>query len=180
MPTLVSAVVFLGAFCVLNLILLIGVLKRLREHAQQLASVNGPSSAVALGTEIGEFTVRTVDDRPLSRESLDGETLVGFFSSTCAPCKETMPKFVAHAERYPGGRDRVLAVVTGDPARVADFIAELRVVAQVVTNTDGDKLADAFQITAFPALLHVSPDAESRLVVTANQLALGEPSTVPA
>ncbi len=77
MPVVLAALVIVGMLCALNLILTLGVIKRLREHAALLAG--GPPT-IAVGEAIGEFSVRTVHGDPLSDRSLGDETLVAFVS----------------------------------------------------------------------------------------------------
>ena len=57
MPVVLAALVIVGMLCALNLILTLGVIKRLREHAALLAG--GPPT-IAVGEAIGEFSARTV------------------------------------------------------------------------------------------------------------------------
>ncbi|MBP8531683.1 hypothetical protein GWI24_00265 [Streptomyces sp. MK37H] len=181
MPVLISAVVLVGALCSLDLILTLGVIKRLREHGELLAAraVDRPRSAIELGEQVGEFATHTVDGEPLSRATMTGTTLVGFFTPTCGPCKEQLPKFMEYARTMPGGRDRVLAAVVGDEDLAAPMVAELRSVAKVVTQTRNEEpMGAAFEIMAFPTVLMVAPDAEGDVVVTDDAVDLSRP-TVP-
>ncbi|MCX4597652.1 redoxin domain-containing protein [Streptomyces sp. NBC_01549] len=180
MPVVIAALVFVGALCVLNLVLSFGMIKRLRDQAEIL-NRNGrsnPAVSVGMGDEIGEFTTLTEDAEPVDDNSLrHGDTLVAFFSPTCRPCQEKLPKFVDFAASFPGGREKVLATVVGEPEAVADMLERLRPVARVVhESSNAGAVSSAFALKAFPALLVVSPSSEhGRPIVTAEEIDLDVP-----
>ncbi|MFE7571789.1 TlpA disulfide reductase family protein [Streptomyces sp. NPDC057539] len=179
MPYLIAAVVFVGLLCTLDLILTLGVIKRLREHTELISNLNGRAS-LGIGEEVGAFEAATVDGAPMTRELLTRETLVGFFSPSCAPCREELPKFVNHARAMPDGRNQVMAVVVGDADRAAAMVAELRPVARVVVEEHNDgPLASAFQVIAFPTVLTVADGGDGTPVITQDRVKLG-PAVVAA
>ncbi|MFI6984263.1 TlpA disulfide reductase family protein [Embleya sp. NPDC050154] len=176
MPLLIAALTLVGSLCLLNLILTVGVIKRLREHTEMLANVGGAGNgraSITVGEEVGDFTASTVDGEQLARDLLVGETLVAFFSPTCKPCKEKLPKFLDFAATLPGGRDRVLATVVGDTEASAALVAELTPVARVIVEEYDGALSAAFQAKAYPTLLMVARDGAGRLVVTEDEVRLG-------
>lgn len=183
MLIVIAALVFVGALCVLNFVLSLGMIKRLRDQAEIL-NRNGRSNlpvSVGMGDEIGRFTALTKDAEPVDDESLrHGDTLVAFFSPTCRPCQEKLPKFVDFAASFPGGRDKVLATVVGEPGAAADMLERLRPVARVVHETNNEGVvSSAFGLKAFPVVLVVSPSPEhGRPIVTAEEIDLDVP--VPA
>ncbi|MDH6139378.1 thiol-disulfide isomerase/thioredoxin [Kitasatospora sp. GP30] len=158
----------------LNLLLTLGVVKRLREHTELLAVPGGPGgapAAVEVGTEIGTFSAETVDGERLTDADLGDDTVVAFFSPTCAPCKAKLPKFVEYAAGLPTGPAGALAVVVGEPEESSAFVSRLSAVARTVQESRGGELAEAFQARAFPTVLRVGRPAD-RLAVTANRVAL--------
>ncbi|MEV4759316.1 TlpA disulfide reductase family protein [Micromonospora sp. NPDC049559] len=177
MPFLTAAVVVVGLLCALDLILTLGVIKRLREHSELLSKRDQPAlrPALPVGGEVGEFATSTVDGEPLTRDALRDTTLVAFFSPTCAPCREKLPKFVEFAKSVPGGRSRVVAGVVGKIAEADDLVRELRPVAQVVVETYDGELSAAFKTKMFPTVLLVEPDREGRPVVVDDQVNLARP-----
>lgn len=156
MPILVVAVLVVGALCVLDLLLTFGVIRRLREHTGQLEKLlqGVPDGTAAVGTTVGPFAATTVDGEPVSRESLTGDTLVAFFTPTCEPCREKLPGFVEYA-RSLADRDKVIAVVAGRADEAQDAVDALTPVARVLLQDDGDVVASAFGITAFPSFVLV-------------------------
>ncbi|ATL32968.1 redoxin domain-containing protein [Streptomyces formicae] len=164
MPFLITAVVFVGLLCTLDLILSLGVIKRLREHTELLGALNGRAS-LGVGETVGDFTAVAVDGTEVSRSGLTDDTLVGFFSPGCPACAEQLPKFVEFAKAVPGGRARVLAAVVGDPRRTADLVARLKPVAQVVAEGQNGAVGSAFAIAAFPSILKVSVQGSGHPIV---------------
>ncbi|MEU4265997.1 TlpA disulfide reductase family protein [Streptomyces argenteolus] len=174
MSFLIGAVVLVGLLCTLDLILTLGVIKRLRKHGEQLAARTEGAAPPALGVgeEVGRFTSVTVEGERVDRELLDDETLVAFFSPNCTPCREKLPAFLAHARERSGGRRRVLAVVAGNAEGGERFVEALGPVALVVREDYDGPVGAAFKAQAYPTLLLVAPDAAGRLVVTADQVRL--------
>jgi thiol-disulfide isomerase/thioredoxin len=177
-PVLVAAVILIGAVGLLNLLLTVGVIRRLRQHAAALSRLVGsaasPAPALAfagIGQAVGEFSTATVDGQPMDHSRLSGETLVGFFSPHCERCKLQLPDFIAAARSRQGGPDRVLAAVVGAADEATDLVAALQPVARVVVESHGGPLGTAFGVTAYPTVVTVAPDGDGRVVVVANRLA---------
>lgn len=154
---LVALVVLVGAVAVLNLLLTVGVIRRLRQHSERLSTmsaIDGPLGELVLdaGERVGEFAGSTTDGEPVSRELLSGQTLVGVFSPDCGACNEQLPKFVARAARFTGGRGQVLAVLTGDAERVEPYRQQLAPVARVVIEAPMEgPIASALKVRGWPA-----------------------------
>jgi len=156
MPYLLAAVVLVGAVGMLNLILMLGVLRRLREHGELLArpgsgGSGADSGLLAAGETIGEFRTRTVDGGAISHDDLTRDMVVAFFSPHCQPCKDLLPTFVEYAG-HAGGRGRIVAVVSGDRSETADMATALVPVARVLTDDDARPLVGAFSTTGYPAI----------------------------
>ncbi|HET6709641.1 TlpA family protein disulfide reductase [Amycolatopsis sp.] len=159
MPYVVATLVLLGLVCLLNLLLTVGILRRMR--AQPAAKPELPF-ALRPGSAVGEFAVTTTDGEPLTTASLTGT--VAFFSADCAACHDTLPDFLAYARAQ--GRDNVVAVFGGDEPDTVRALAE---VAHVVTaELDGGPVAAAFRNTWTPALYVV---ADGQVTATAGRVA---------
>ena len=148
MQYLVAAVVLVGLLGVLNLLLTVGVIRRLRRQSAAPAADSLPP-----GTRIPQFAATTTSGEPISDELLGTPALIGFFSHGCRPCEDLLPLFV---ERARGTSDAVLAVVVSAPgedsAAEAGLLAE---VARVVTEPPQGPLQTAFGVNAFPTVLTV-------------------------
>lgn len=154
MTYLTAAVVLVGAIAVVDLVLTVGVVRRLREHTAELTALRGPAAGADLpaGSPVGDFTATSVTGRPVTRGTLTGSALVGFFSQGCPACAEQLPDFVAHAA---GGAVPALAVVAGDPAGVTETVQALRPVATVVVEPADGPVQRAFAVAGFPTFVLV-------------------------
>jgi peroxiredoxin len=153
MPYLVAAVVLASALGTLNLLLTLAVIRRLREHTELLArrGADAGSGIIEAGQTPADFAVTDTDDGVVRREDLGGDVLVAFFSPDCRACAEALPRFVTQSVEFPGGRNQVLAVVTGDGPDVPELADRLTSVARVVVDGVDGGLATAFQARAFPS-----------------------------
>lgn len=152
MPYLAAALVLVTALCLLNLVLTMGVIRRLRADAGHRSLA--PSAAErAVGNSVGEFLATSVTGVAVDHGRLDGRAVVGFFTPGCRPCAEQLPEFERLARRL--GADRVLGVVVGDGAACDADAARLSAVAPVVVERPGGPVSTAFSVDAFPSLFEV-------------------------
>lgn len=169
-----STSALLGVLTVLttvNLVLLLGVVRRLNDIADRGAAAAGPRTPdvapaddallPTVGSKIGNFRARALDGSAVIPEDLTGQTLVGFFSVGCKLCHDFAPRFGALAAAFPGGRDQVLAVVVGEQGAPTELPGQLAPQARVIVETFGAEAATAFGIRAFPAFCLL----EGRVVV---------------
>ncbi|OLF14209.1 hypothetical protein BLA60_03450 [Actinophytocola xinjiangensis] len=172
MSILISAVVLVGLLAALNLVLNVGVVRRLREHTELLARASNPRTAIGAGESVGPFETTMTDSRTLAMDDLVGENLIAFFSTTCEPCEEKLPKFIDLAKVWRGGRDQVVAVVVGDPADATWRVADLEAVARVVVEETDGAVSTAFGVRGYPTVLVTGPGPEGQLVVTEDRVQL--------
>ena len=171
--------VVLGLFCVLNAVLCLGIIRRLREHSELIAKLGDHGGhgdlILSAGATVGAFLAATVDGGEVSDTTLTEPALVAFFAPGCGPCTEERPKFAELAATQP--RDRVLAVVTGlDDEAAAPLVAALRDIAMVVREDDGGPVQQAFGVGGYPTFALV----EAGNVVTASGTRVAElPASVP-
>ncbi|MFJ5720535.1 hypothetical protein [Streptomyces sp. NPDC093149] len=169
-------VLVVGSLCCLNLLLTIGVVRRLREHSELLAERGGPNeSDVPVGLEVGEFAAVTLDGTEVGRDDLAEDCVVAFFMHDCSPCREKMPRFVEYARKLPGGRDQTLVVVAEDDGKEREFAQALAPVARVVVTNGMGPVAGAFKVSAFPTMLRVARDELGQVRVSANSIDLDQP-----
>ncbi|WFF00124.1 hypothetical protein [Micromonospora sp. WMMD964] len=181
MSIITATVVLLAAVCALQLLLTLGVIRRLREHTAALAGVAQPPASLGVGDEVGAFSSATVDGEPVERDSITDETLVAFFTPGCGPCEKRLPEFVSYAGSSPGTRDRPIAVVVAAEAGDADpYVEALRPVARVFVQDSDGAMCRAFQVTAFPTVVKVAPASDGRVVITSDRIRLDQPASVPA
>lgn len=176
MSVTTTVVVFVNAVVgVLNLLLLLALARRIADggHAGHGGpagdpAVTVPENRLADGSPSPAFRVATRHDGALDETGLTGPAAVGFFSTTCRPCREQAPGFARIAATVPGGRDRVLAVVKGS-GPIADDLAELLApVARVVVEADDANdptlrpgvvpASEAFGIVRWPSYVEIGED----------------------
>lgn len=155
-----AALVVVGVLVLLDLLLTFGVIRRLRDHTEQLRRMQlGPEVVIAgKGAKVGDFATTTTDGEALSANLLTGETLVGFFSPGCQPCETLLPAFVDYAATMPGGRDHVLAVVATDTPEASDVtekVAALSPYARTVVAAHEEPVLKAFGVNGYPGVLLV-------------------------
>lgn len=156
-----AAVAIVAVLCAFNLLLSFGVIRRLRQHTEQLNQLSPHDLAPGLraGEQVGRFTATATTGESLSRESLAEQTLVGFFSPGCQPCATQLPAFIARARTIPGGASRALAVVASAGAGdEADYVDRLAPVTRVVVEGHQGALQSAFKNTGFPMIYLIAGD----------------------
>jgi thiol-disulfide isomerase/thioredoxin len=162
MPFLAAVVVLVGLLCVVDLLLTLAVLRRLREHTDQLGRLSGAAEHASMGVdrdklvgrELPEFSATTVDGAVVSWESVTGGVdLVGFFSPGCAPCLTQAPLFAGETGRLAAGR--TLALVAGSGPDAEDLIQILKGATDVVLAPDSMTLVKGLGIGAFPTFLRL-------------------------
>ncbi|MEO3888355.1 TlpA disulfide reductase family protein [Nonomuraea sp. B5E05] len=157
MPYLVAAVVLVGLLCMVNLLLTVGVIRRLREQSgRQDFPEPMTTGGLARGDRIPDFAATTTNGEPISGELLGGPAMVGFFSPGCKPCKDLLPHFVEAARRTP---DAVLAVVAaGSDEDAAPYVEHLAQVASVVTEEPQGPVQSAFKVAGYPTVFLLDAD----------------------
>lgn len=151
-----AAMVVVGALCLLNLVLALGIIRRLRELSALLAAPpdhGEPLPILGPGEVVGPFDATTSDGEPLSRDALAEPTLVAFFSPDCFACQEQLPGFLDYAGRAVERRQALAVVVAPEPA--AELVATLTPVARVVSEPPDGPVARAFGVQGTPAYCRV-------------------------
>ncbi|MEQ4715642.1 hypothetical protein [Nonomuraea sp. B19D2] len=151
MPYLVTFVTFLCVLCLLNLMLTVGVIRRLRKHSEALASrsADGRQAILTEGSVAPPYTTVATDGSAVSSELITEPVLVGFFSPGCDACHEAMPGFLDMAAKFP--REQVLAVVVDQKGGLAGPQREqLEPVARVVVEDMDGPVTSALRAQAFP------------------------------
>jgi thiol-disulfide isomerase/thioredoxin len=158
MTLLAVAVAVVGVLCLIDLVLTLGVVRRLRDHSSRLTAMNAaaldiPSDALrAPGSPVDPFTATDIDGVDRSLGDLAEPSLVAFFAPDCPACEEKLPAFLAYASAFPGGRDRTLAVVSGQAGGVK-YRTALAEVGAVVMEPQRGPVQEAFGAKAFPTFL---------------------------
>jgi thiol-disulfide isomerase/thioredoxin len=155
----VAALVVTNALTLLNLLLLFGVIRRLREQSVPPLGGQPADDGLPVGTRVEAFETTDIDGHAVRLDELPAGAIVGFFSPGCGPCETLLPKFVAHSEALPGGRGSALAVVVGAPDDAADYVVRLSRVARVVVeDSPGAAVGHAFRVSGYPTVFQLDGD----------------------
>ncbi|MEV8376855.1 redoxin domain-containing protein [Kribbella sp. NPDC056861] len=148
-------VAFAVLLTLLNLLLIFAVIRRLREHTEQLASLaaghgSDQNAGLPVGRRVADFSGTTVDGEAISRDLLTGETLVAFLMPGCTPCRKSLPELAETVANWPGGRASTLVVISGDEEKAAEYVATLAPVARVLVEGPDGQVGTAFEAAAYP------------------------------
>jgi len=141
------------AVCLVDLLLTVAVIRRLREHTDLISKFSAPGAVAMLtqGQTTKPFEAVATTGETVSRDTLSGLTLVGAFTPQCSACTERLPRFVEYAGQFPGGREQVIAVVMGDEAAAQEYRTALEPVAKVVIEAGPGGVVEALAVASFPA-----------------------------
>jgi thiol-disulfide isomerase/thioredoxin len=144
------------AVCLLDLVLTLGVIRRLRHHTELFSKLSAgggrPYELLAEGETAGPFEAIATTGEPVSRDRLSGLTLVGAFTPHCSACEERLPAFIDFAKTFGGGRDQVIAVVVGSEDEAEGYRDRLEPVARVVIEPPmSGEIGTALALSSFPA-----------------------------
>ncbi|GIJ42173.1 TlpA family protein disulfide reductase [Micromonospora andamanensis] len=162
MTILTVAVVVLAVLVVADLAVTFAALRRLREYGEQLTTAqpaSPPSALELLGRDLPEVDVTTLDGVELAAEQLRGRPwLIGFFSATCAPCRDAARGFADHDEP-----DRLAVVVTDHATQNerAELLELLTGTPHITVESGSDGLSTALMVRSFPTL--VRTDEQGRV-----------------
>jgi hypothetical protein len=144
-----------GAIGVLNLILIFGVIGRVRELQEVVQTgVFRDPELPAAGVAVGAFQVTTEDGQQLSETAVGGEErLVCFFSPRCKPCAELRAQLVRQPPALP-----LITFVEGasDDPDVRQITENLRGLGPVAIIQPGDEVTRAFKPAGFPTLFRIA------------------------
>lgn len=173
MSFLAVAVATACVFCILNLLLTLGVIRRLREYSELLSMLTPsplPVTGLADAEPVGAFAAVTVDGELLPGAS--GLRVAAFFSSACSICPERVGPFVDYLTRNHVPRSEALSVVVSPDGDSPPYLDRLARCSQVCREGFEGEMARAFKIAGFPAFCLL--DSEGELLVASY-----DPATLP-
>jgi hypothetical protein len=182
MAYLTAAVVVAIVLCCLDLVLTMGLIRRLRDHSRLLADVSShsggrgsvvPRQDIMLhpGQTPEAFQVTTTAGETLASGGIVDGTVIAFLSAGCSACEEQLAELVEHA-----GRGEVVAVVTGSGPKADSYVETLSPLATVVHEPDPAVVSHAYKVFGFPTYAVL---AEGGMVVAASYRLSELPLRVP-
>ncbi|GAA3123696.1 peroxiredoxin family protein [Streptosporangium carneum] len=167
MPYLTAAVVLVGLLCAANTVLMLGVVRRLREHEARLPAAGGfPSLGLPpVGAVLPSFSAVCTTGERIGSADLPLPAVIAFFDVGCEPCQEKAPRFADEATSLP--ELNVLSVVVGEPGAMS---AALELAGPVVVEAEEGGVSRAFGVRGFPAMCLV--DENGRIAESGGNLSL--------
>ncbi|MFD9718926.1 TlpA family protein disulfide reductase [Streptomyces sp. NPDC059076] len=158
MAFVIAGLVLVGALCLVNLLLLTGIRRKLRGRGGQ---PSGPKP----GRPMPDFSATTLSGRTIGRADLLGRPAVlAFLSTTCPMCPTLVPHLVEHARSTGLTADRMVVVISGDDSAAEALAEPLAGVASVVVEPSPGELTGVFRVSTTPTTVLV--DAAGKVART--------------
>lgn len=155
------AVAVLGAVCLVNLVLLLALARRVRRQDEQLAKQARlrPLPGLKVGNRAPDFTVTTVGGQTRSLSDLKaGGGVVAFVTPDCAGCLARLPDLKEYAQAHPSGRTNVVAVICGARGEGAKLASELQDSMSVVLEPLKGPMQQAYTVSEYPLFYVIRAD----------------------
>jgi len=110
-----------------------------------------PTEQPLQGQTAPDFTLESLDNRPVTLSALRGQVVVlDFWATWCGPCVESLPHLQDIHDRYAGQGVVVLAInIHDDPEEVARFVRENDYTFTILLDPDRE-VADAYGVWGIP------------------------------
>ncbi|MEO3874365.1 hypothetical protein ABGB18_36700 [Nonomuraea sp. B12E4] len=152
MILLTTAVVLVAVVVAVHLLFTFALVARIRELQQHGGAHAHNTQVPRPGTVIRPFSVTDTDGATITEADLDGPVQVGFLQVGCGPCRMLSDALVTAPPAA-----RFVSIVQGDPDApdaTARLAAKLGVLGRVTVIGIDDPALTAFEVVAFPTLLH--------------------------
>jgi len=154
MAALTGAVVLIVFVLAIDLLVTLGLIRRLR-HLQQRLPASSPDALPTVGSPIPSFAMRALDGEHLDEtEFARGLALAVFLSAACEPCNRVRREL---SERPPSQRTFVFVKeIPGLEDETKVFAESLDHVGTVAIIAQDDTLARRLEISIVPTLLAIT------------------------
>lgn len=157
-----AALALVTGLTLLNMLLCLGVVRRLREQDERLAQLESGNDHVRPGTLIPAFTILTTDgERLTERWFHDRVSLVAFMSYGCGACKEELTALAKLLAEPDSDKLNVLvAFAWVGGAQREELPARLLERVTLVEDSPNGALMAAFNVNAYPTFYVVEEDGK--------------------
>ncbi len=168
MAFVIVLTILFGALSSFNIILTMGIVRRLREMNAKERTVTAPKGDMPSvmrteGEQVEAFEGVTVRNEPVSEQFLSvGPVLTGVFAYGCSSCHERIPEFISLIKSQGFDRDRVLVILVGKHADFTEELPLLDPIATVIVEGRQGPVARALGVKAYPALAVIGADGMVR------------------
>lgn len=122
---------------------------------------SGRAAGVAEGALPPDFTLSTLDGKPVTLSQLRGKVvLVNFWATWCPPCRQEMPALVAAYKQFAGPNVAFVAVnLQENPVTVAAFAEQYGVTFPIALDAGG-KVTEQYSIIPLPTSFFIGRDGK--------------------
>lgn len=111
-------------------------------------------SGVIVGKKLSEFTLDTLNGKPIAVAAGGDITILNFWATWCPPCRQEMPDLDVFVRKH-DGKVAFYAINIQEPAgQVIEFMTQHKYTMNVLLDKDG-AVANTFRINAIPTTLVV-------------------------
>ena len=121
---------------------------------------SGNSQQIEKGKPAPDFTLNTLDGKPVSLKDFRGKkVLVNFWASWCGPCKQESPDLQsAYAQLRSGGNVAFIGIGLQDKTQnLKSFVESNKLEYTILEDGDGT-VGDAYRIMAMPVSIFINSD----------------------
>ncbi len=166
MHILTGAVALVGLVALLNLLLTLALIRRIRQmgaSAGPSVPVDGDLEEFTAGTPIPTFESTSLEgERVASDDHIGQETVYAFFDTACSVCKTRLTPLVEHAQARGMRPEQVVVVIGHSQGDSSEYTVPLEGHATVIVEEPLGEVAQAFSVEGFPTFVHA--DSRGRIV----------------
>lgn len=171
MSYLIAAVAILAVVSVLNLLISLAIVQRIRRG--DMGGRLLPRSGPPIGSKLPEFRTTAVDGATITPTTLvQGQPVVlAFLATSCQACLPSVPHLLAFVEEHGIEAARAFVIVNGDEDqnKAGQIVQAVGGAATVILESTSGPTASAFSVTHFPTFVFIGSDG----MVERTQLGLG-------
>lgn len=152
----------LAAVGLVNLLLIVVLIRRVRDQDEQIArrSRPRPVPALTVGGKAPDFTVTTVTGERRSLSDMQADRgVVAFLTPDGEACRTRMPELIEYARAHPTSRTHVVTVICGTGKDAVRLAGELQDFMSVVIEPPGGPMQRAYSVTEHPLFYVIRADA---------------------
>ena len=161
---LASSVILLWIITLLNLLLTLGVIRKVNNNQQSAQKVPFTTHGLEAGTAAPDFTAETLDGEQVSLATYAGRSIdFHFLSAHCMPCREVLSEILELAPLAANAGVEFVFVMTDEAPQVRAFVEEFQITLPVlVAPRTGNDFATAYKIGGTPNYCLI--DGQGRIV----------------
>jgi len=138
--------------------------KKVKENLENIKKQDKAKATVAIGAAAPDFKAPNPEGKMVSlKESLGKVTLIDFWASWCAPCRQANPEVVAlYSELHAKGLNIVSVSLDNDAAKWKEAIAKDKLTWTQVSNLKemNDPIALQYGVTQIPSTFLLGADGK--------------------